>query len=85
MPNPAGSGIAAVPDFIATGYEFCGVPMLKIGDYVATRYVDAAGFFEARTEIRFTRAILPNHNRRGFGFVRGLPPLVSDTIREPAR
>lgn len=60
----------ADPDLVATGYEFYGVPAVKVGDFVTFRDFSLGGFIESRNEERFTQGPLPNHNWRGYGFLR---------------
>lgn len=58
------------PDLVATGYEFYGVPAVKVGDYVRFQDFALGGFIESRNEERFDQGPLPNHNWRGYGFFR---------------
>lgn len=60
----------ANPDLVVTGYEFYGVPAVKVGDFVRYRDFHLGGFLESRNEERFDQGPLPNHNWRGYGFLR---------------
>ena len=60
----------ADPDSISMGYEYYGSPAVKAGDYVEYHGCRLGGFIETRNEDRFEQGPLPNHNWRGFGFLR---------------
>jgi hypothetical protein len=59
----------ADPDNISSCYEYNGTPLLRMGNLLSMRYIDAGGFVEVRNEPRFNQSVLPNHNWRGFGFI----------------
>jgi len=60
----------ADPDIISTGVSFSWVPTAKIGDFISFYDIDLGGFLETRNESRFNQGVLPNHNWRGFAFIK---------------
>ncbi len=70
----------ADPDLISMGYEYYGSPSIKIGDYVEFHNFRLGGFIETRNEDRFEQGPLPNHNWRGFGFLRYFQELYQGDV-----
>ena len=64
-----GSSVRADPDYVGTGFEFRGVPAVKIGDTALFGPLSLGGMVEVRNEKMFNQGALPNHNWRGFVFV----------------
>ena len=65
----------ADPDYTFTGFEFAGATVVKIGDYVKFKYLETGGFIEVRDEKHFNTKFAPNHNWRGFFFLRSNIPI----------
>lgn len=65
----ASQTVYADPDHTATGYEYRGVPDLRVGDSFGTGNLYMGGMVDIRNESRFNQKVLPNHNWRGFAFI----------------
>lgn len=65
----AENAIKADPDYTFTGFEFAGVTIVKLGDFVKLKFLETGGFIEVRDEKHFNTKFAPNHNWRGFFFL----------------
>jgi hypothetical protein len=62
------ASLRADPDFIATGFEWRGVPDVRLGDTIKFSSFSFGGMIDIRNEERFNQDLFPNHNWRGFVF-----------------